>query len=60
MVKPGLALRDSVKLVQMCLKESDIGNAHIALHETGVIQTIHKYAGSAPGNCKGMDKLQLR
>jgi hypothetical protein len=59
-VKPGLASRDSVKLVQTCLEESDIGNAHMALHETGAIRTIRKYAGSAPGNCKGMDKLQLR
>ncbi|GIJ86938.1 hypothetical protein Asppvi_005837 [Aspergillus pseudoviridinutans] len=42
--KPGLASRDSVELVKMCLKETDIANADLALRETGAIQIIHTYA----------------
>jgi hypothetical protein len=41
---PGLASRDSVELVKMCLKETDIVNADLALCETGVVQIIHTYA----------------
>jgi hypothetical protein len=41
---PGLASRDSVELVKMCLKETGIINAGLAICGTGAIQIIRTYA----------------
>jgi hypothetical protein len=41
---PSLASRDSVELVKMCLKETGIINAGLAICGTGAIQIIRTYA----------------